>query len=438
MRNTPPYSGPQTRAALENFPFSTPAFPLGLIRAMAETKEAAAQAHASLGALDRPRADALVLACREVAEGKHDGAFVLPALQGGAGTSLHMQVNELLAARATELLGEGTHAPIHPLDDVNRAQSTNDVNPSALRIAALRLLATLDQALGGFAESLEERAHAFRDVPKLARTHLQDAIPTTLGAEFAAYASVMRRDRARLSAFAPTLLELTLGGTATGSGVNVPPGYVEAVYRELATITGLAVHPGENLTALTGSQTDFLALSGLLVCVAVDASKIASDLRLMSSGPQGGLGELRLPPLQAGSTIMPGKANPVLLEVLNQASYLVSGNHTAIELAVRAGQLELNVMWPVIADRLLNSLQILTEVLPQVADRCIAHITANEDRCRKLLEHSTAYATLLAPRLGYDVVAELVKTMVADGSTLRELVLSRGLLTEREFEELIR
>lgn len=435
MTTPPLHDGPQTRAARANFPFSSPPFPLALVRAMAEIKEAAARAHGAIGTLDAPRADAIARASREVVDGRHDAALTLPALQGGAGTSLHMQVNELIAARAEQLLGDGTR--VHPLDHVNRAQSTNDVNPSALRVACLRLLAQLDAAAGAFAAALEERALATRDVAKLARTHLQDAVPTTLGRELAASAACIRRDQARISAFAPTLRELTLGGTAIGTGTNVPPGFVDHVYQELSRSTGLVLQPAADLVALTGSQTDFLALSGLLVCLAVDAAKVASDLRLMASGPRGGLGEVRLPELQAGSTIMPGKVNPVLLEVVEQASYLVSGNHTAIELAVRAGQLELNVMGPVVADRLLASLLALAEVLDHAATRCIAHLEADPARCREHLERSTAYATLLVPRLGYDVVAELVHEVTTNSHTLRQLVLQRGLLTEAEFDALV-
>jgi aspartate ammonia-lyase len=433
------YFGKETAAALKNFPFSGSRSPREFIAAMAEVKEAAARAHLAGRSLDRARAGAIIRAAHEVRSGKFDDQFPISALQGGAGTSLHMNMNEVVAARAAELLAKGKRKiDVHPIDHVNRGQSTNDVNPSALKIASIRLARRVLRSTDQTIAALNRKAREFRTVRKLGRTHLQDAVPTTLGDEFAAYAALFERNRRRLADVFPYLYELNLGGTAIGTSVNAPPAFRRALYRHLVRITKLPLVPARNLASQTSSGTDFYMLSSALVALTLDASKMASDLRLLASGPSGGLGEIRLKPLQKGSSIMPGKVNPVLLEAVNQLHCIVAGNDLAIREAAHLAQLELGTMGPVIADRLLQSLTATAEVLDRLAVVCLPGIRANRERCRELLERSTAYATLLVPRLGYDAVARLVQGVQEDGKTLRELTVQRGLLSAREFDRLVK
>ena len=431
------YWGKETDAARENFPFSNGKFPMELIYAIAEIKEAATKANVALGFIDRARAKAIVAAAEEIRKGKHDKEFPLPALQGGAGTSLNMNVNEVIASRATELLlASKKKISVHPLDHVNRGQSTNDVNPSALKIASARmakkLLRTVDETVRVF----KRKAKEFNDIKKLGRTHLQDAVPVTLGAEFLSFAATVERDGRRIAEVIPYLYELNLGGTAVGTSVNAPPKFRALMYAHLSRIARLPLVPAKNLMSQTSSQTDFVMLAHAVLALAADMSKIANDLRLMASGPRGGFGEIRLASLQNGSSIMPGKVNPVLLEALNQLYFVVSGNcHTILE-ASHASQLELGVMWPTIADRLLQSLILAQEALAQANARCFATIEADKKRCRELLERSSAYAAYLIPKLGYDAVAALVKESLRRDITLRELALQKKLLTNKEFDAL--
>lgn len=432
------YIGSQTVKALANFPFSGPRVHLELIYAIVEIKKAAAGANHAIGDLPQDICDGILIACDDILSGKLDDQFSTPALQGGAGTSINMNVNEVIAGRATELLkSQGKKTAVHPNDHVNMAQSTNDVNPSALKIVCLRLGDKLIEDLSDVVRILETKAKEFTDVHKLGRTHLQDAVPVTLGEELASYAYSIDRGTVRVKQALAFFSELSLGGTAIGTCVNASPAYIDAVYKELEGITGLPLRPARNFMSQTSSQTDFCALSHALVALTIDASKIAVDLRLMASGPKGGLGEIILEELQAGSSIMPGKVNPILPETVNQLYFLVSGNNVTIEQAAHASFLELANMFPILADRLISSLKLTDEVLVQFANKCVKTIRVNRAHCRYILEHSTAYATLLTPKLGYDAVAAMVKESMMSGKTIRELVLRKKLLREEEFNDIV-
>lgn len=428
----------ETTKAHANFPFSYPPVHLELIYAISEIKEAAAQTNGQIRTLNSAVSQAIIQACREIRLGKFDAKFTLAALQGGAGTSINMNVNEVVATRAEEILAaQKTPTDVHALDDVNQAQSTNDVNPSALKIACIRLCELLNGTMDQLVASFSQKAQEVNTITKLGRTHLQDAVPTTLGAEFTAYAQTFKRAKERIELALPFLYELNLGGTAIGNGINAPPEYRKRVFGALQKITNYRLKPAPNLMSQTSSQTDFVQLSQALTALVLDASKIASDLRLLSSGPNGGFGEITLKELQSGSSIMPGKVNPVLPETVNQLYFLVSGNNLTIEHAAHAAQLELGVMFPILADRLIISLKMTHEVLAQFATACIPTISANKDKCRENLERSTAYATLLTPKLGYDAVSAVVKKANTTGKTIRQIILKERLLTQAEFDELI-
>ncbi len=430
------YYGVQTEKAMQNFPFDFRKTYREFIYTIVEIKSAAARAHAAAGELDSRRAAAIVRACEEVLKGKLDDQFVLPSFQGGMGTSNHMNVNEVVAHCATEIL-KGK-VVVHPNDHVNMSHSTNDVMPSALKITAIRFVDTLDDSLDILIAGFGKKAKQFAKIQKLGRTHMQDAVPMTLGDEFASYVETIKRRREGIREARRYLLELSLGGSAVGNSINVSPKYKSLLYRELQKVTNLPLKPAKNLMSQTASVTDFLVISQALTALCADLSKIAGDFRLLSSGPKGGFGELVLPELQAGSSIMPGKVNPVLPEALSQLYYLVSGNNLTIEKACEGAQLELGVMMPVITDRLIESLKLSAEMIEQFARKCVAGIEANKPRIKEHLERSTAYATLLNPVIGYDKAAECVKEAVATGKTLREVVLERKLLTPKEFDRATR
>jgi aspartate ammonia-lyase len=433
------YYGTQTEKAIKNFPFSFRKTPRELLYAVAEIKKATAIAHAAAGELDRVRAGAIRAACDEILRGKFDDQFVLPAFQGGMGTSNHMNVNEVVASRANEILErQGKLITVHPNDHVNMSHSTNDVMPSALKIAVIRLADALDETLDVLIIAFEKKAWKFRNIAKLGRTHMQDAVPMTLGDEFAAYAECVKRGKQRIARARTELLELNLGGSAVGNSINASPKYRKFLYRELRKVTALELQPAKNLISQTGSATDFVAISQALTCLCVDLSKIAGDFRILSSGPKGGIAEITLPELQPGSSIMPGKVNPVLPEALSQLYYLVSGNNLTIEQAAHGAQLELAVMLPVISDRLIESLKLANEMIRQFGKKCVAIVVANRKQIRELLERSTAYATLLNPVIGYDAAAAAVKESLATGKTLREVVIAKKLLREKEFDALTR
>lgn len=433
------YYGVQTEKAIKNFPFSFRKTPREFILAVVEIKKAAAVAHFKVGELDRKRKEAIVKACDEILAGKHLEQFVLPAFQGGAGTSNHMNVNEVISGVANEMLAHAGNkgSVVHPNDHVNMSHSTNDVMPSAFKISAYRLTMKLLETMGVLSESLEKKAKEFKTIVKLGRTHLQDAVPITLGSEFEAYAEYVKRGQIRIRQAAEYLLELNLGGTAVGNSINASPKYIKQLYPELQKVTKLKVKPAANFMPQTSSDSDFVFLSQSLVAFCVDMSKISNNLRWLSAEPKGGLGEISIPELQAGSSIMPGKINPVLMEAVSQMYFLVSGNNLTIQHGAEGAQLELGVMLPIMTNRLIESLKIMDELLLQFAKKCIEGIKADRSRCKELLERSTAYATLLSPKLGYDVVSDLVKEAVKTNQTIRKLVLEKKLLTNKEFDQIV-
>ena len=416
--------GVQTQRAVDNFGISGigphPAF----VWATVVVKKAAAIAHRRTGRLDAGLADAIVQAADEVLTGgRHMDQFVVDVFQAGAGTSHNMNANELLANRANELLGghRGAYAPVHPNDHVNMAQSTNDIIPTAIALAALKLLQDLYTSLDGLADAFDEKARAWDGIVKSGRTHLQDATPVRLGQEFGAYAAAIRHDAAFIRDAEIHVQELSLGGTAVGSGLNAEPEYQAEVIDIIGEITGLSVRRAENLFYSMQSMSRFAMLSGALRALAVDLSRIANDFRLLASGPRTGISELRLPALQPGSSIMPGKVNPVMAECLNMVCFHVFGNDTAIQWAAEAGQLELNVMMPCIAYNLCQAIEVLTNVTSAFDARAVRGLEVDERMLRFWLERNTMLATALAPRIGYAAAAEIAKEAVATGEGVPEV-----------------
>jgi aspartate ammonia-lyase len=429
------YYSHETKKALKNFPFSIHSVKEEFILSIVKIKRAAAEANYKAGDLSLEVKNAIIKACDEILTNKHDGQFILSSFQGGAGTAINMNINEVIASRATEILEN--KIIVHANDGVNRSQSTNDVNPSALKISSYILLKELDFALSSLIRSSELKSKEFKKVIKLGRTHLQDAIPTTLGAEFSAYTYNLKKHKDELKRASSTLLVLNLGGTAIGNSMNASPLYIKEVYIELNKITGSKFIKAKNFMSKTSSQTDFLSISQSIVSLCVDLSKIASDIRFMSSGPNGGIGEISLPELQKGSSIMPGKINPIMPEVVNQLYYLVSGNNLVIEKAAEGAQMELGVMLPIISDKLLESIKITTETIKQFDEFCISGINAHKEKCLMHLENSTAYATLLVPNLGYDIVSKIVEESIRTKRTLRDIVISGKYLSEKEFNNIV-
>ncbi|MDX8514628.1 aspartate ammonia-lyase [Mesorhizobium captivum] len=420
------YYGPQTARGIANFPISgikishLPNF----IKALAYVKMAAARANAALGDLDRQKATIICQVCEEIAAGRHHGEFPLDVFQGGAGTSANMNINEVIANRGLEIMGlpRGKYDNLHPNNDVNFAQSTNDVYPTAIRLAILLSRGALKRALEQLADELEAKAESFSDVIKLGRTQLQDAVPMTLGQEFQAFATTLREDVGRLGEIAAFFHEINLGGTAIGTGINTNPDYRVAAVAELHAISGVPFVSAENLIEACWDTGAFVLFSGMLKRTATKLSKISNDLRLLSSGPRGGLNEINLPALQPGSSIMPGKVNPVVPEVVNQVAFQIIGYDLTITLASEAGQLQLNVMEPVIAYNILHSLELLTNTVDVLRTKCVVGITANAETCRKHLEASIAVATALTPAIGYERAAMLAKEVLSSGKTIREVL----------------
>jgi aspartate ammonia-lyase len=424
------FYGIQTLRAVENFPISGLRAQPDLVTATVAIKKAAAQANAALGRLDAKIANAIVAAADDVLAGQHRDQFVVDVYQAGAGTSHNMNTNEVLANLAAERLGgaRGAYDVVHPNDHVNMSQSTNDVFPTATRLALLMASAGLIDAARDLCEALAEKARAFRDILKTGRTHLQDAVPMTLGQEFGGYASNVSRGTDDVERAREQLYELNLGATAVGTGLNAGDDYVRRVIEFLGEATKQRLRPARNHFRVTQSMGDVLAFSGAVRRLAVEVGKIASDLRLLSMGPRAGIGEIILPAVQPGSSIMPGKVNPSIPEMVNQVVFQVMGCDTTIALACEAGQLELNVMMPVIAWNGLHAVTILREALRTFTERTVHGLQADEARARELLDRSTAAATALSPYIGYAATADLAKTAVATGRSLRDLVLERGLL----------
>jgi aspartate ammonia-lyase len=416
--------GAQTARALESFRVSRLRMHPLLITAFAEIKKAAAQAHLETGKLDSGIGDAIVRAADEIIGGQWRDQFDLDVFQAGAGTSYNMNVNEVIANRALELIRgrRGDYARINPNDDVNKAQSTNDTMPTAIRITSVRLLRALVEALDDLGDAFAAKADEFADVDKSARTHLHDAVPITLGEEMGAYGLNVRRATNRMRALEDSLLEIPLGGTAVGTGVNTYPGYASLVVENLGDITRLPLREAENRIQLTQSLGDFVALSGALRGLVVELGKICNDLRLLSSGPHTGLAEIELPAVQPGSSIMPGKVNPAVAEMLNMVCFHIVGHDTAITMAGEAGQLEINVMMPYVAYALLEGLDVMAQAVRTFDESCVRVIRADRERCREFRERSVGLAALHNEELGFMGAAELAKRAVETGETIDALV----------------
>ncbi|GAB4099653.1 aspartate ammonia-lyase [Sinomonas halotolerans] len=436
------YWGVHTLRAVENFPITgQPLSTNGhLVRGLAAVKLAAARTNRELGLLDDARGEAIEAACREILAGHLVDQFVVDVIQGGAGTSSNMNANEVIANRALELLGhaKGEYTHLHPNDHVNLSQSTNDVYPTAVRVATVAGIEDLLGALARLEDAFAEKAAEFRTVVKMGRTQLQDAVPMTLGQEFGTYAITIGEDRERLREASQLIHEINLGATAIGTGLNAPPGYAEAACRHLGETTGLPLVTAVDLIEATQDMGAFVHLSGVLKRVAVKLSKICNDLRLLASGPRAGLAEISLPAVQSGSSIMPGKINPVIPEVVNQVAFEVIGNDVTITLAAEGGQLQLNAFEPVIVHSLHKSITHLTAACETLTERCVRGITANEERLRESVEQSIGLVTALNPYLGYAAATSIAQEALASGRGVAELVLERGLLTAERLEDLLR
>jgi len=433
--------GVQTLRAAENFPITgirMSHFPT-LVRALAMVKLAAARANRDLGLLEGETAGAIERACQEVIDGHWHGHFVVDMVQGGAGTSANMNANEVLANRALELLGRarGDYAGCHPNNHLNLSQSTNDVYPTAIRVATVVSLRALVTALEHLRGALAAKGEELAAVLKMGRTQLQDAVPMTLGQEFTAFAVTTAEDIARLRETARLFLEVNLGGTAIGTGINADPRYAQLAVEHLRRVTGLDLQLAENLVEATPDTGAFVMFSGVLKRVAVKLSKMCNDLRLLASGPRCGLAEINLPPMQPGSSIMPGKVNPVIPEVVNQVAFHVIGNDLTITMAAEAGQLQLNVMEPIIAFNLFESLEMLTTAVTTLTARCIRGITANAEHCRRLVEGSIGIVTAVVPALGYERASEVATEALATGVPVREIILARGYLDAATLDEVL-
>ncbi len=436
------YWGIHTLRALENFPISDQ--PIGsyadLVRALALVKQAAALANRELGLLDAPCCNAIVAACQEIAGGALHDQFVVDVIQGGAGTSTNMNANEVIANRGLELLGrnKGDYRYLHPIEHVNLSQSTNDVYPTAMRVAICfaieRLLAAMRELRAAFAAKSEE----FRNVLKMGRTQLQDAVPMTLGQEFSTYAVMLEEDEQRLSEAAKLMHEINLGATAIGTGINTDARYASLACRNLSAITGLPLVPAVNFVEATQDTGAYVQLSGVLKRIATKLSKVCNDLRLLSSGPQAGFGEINLPPRAAGSSIMPGKVNPIIPEVVNQIAYEVIGNDVTVSFAAEAGQLQLNAFEPIIAHSLFKSLQHLRAGCLTLARNCVVGITANRERLAAIVHRSVGLATALNPYIGYENATRVAQEALRTGKSVTELVLEMGLMDKAQLEAVLR
>jgi len=425
--------------AAENFPLARRRVHAGLIHAYGAVKLACVRTNRNLGYLDDAQAEPLETACHDLMEGRLDEHIIVDALQGGAGTSTNMNVNEVLANRALQILGRplGDYAAISPQDHANLHQSTNDTYPTALRVTAVRALRELEQQVASLVEAFQDQERSLAETVKIGRTQLQDAVLTTLGREMSAYAEAFARDRWRIYKCEERLRVVNLGGTAIGTGLAAPRDYIFAVVETLREITGLGLARAENLVDATQNADVFVEVSGILKACACNLLKIAGDLRLMASGPQSGLGELHLPPRQAGSSIMPSKVNPVIPEAVSQAAIAVMAHDQAITQAASLGNLELNALLPLVADALLDSLDLLQRASRVLREHCIVGIKANEERCRAHVEASTATITALVGTIGYHAAQEVAQAAQREGTSIRDVVLARGLLTAAQFDELI-
>lgn len=432
------YFGIQTLRATENFPVSGIKAPAAFINAYVLVKKAAATANEQLGCLDEKKAKTIIAACDEVLSGKLLDQFVVDVFQAGAGTSFNMNVNEVLANRALEILGEqkGNYKTVSPNDHVNMGQSTNDTFPTALHVSVLLALQPLLSALDELADAFDGLAKKYAQVLKSGRTHLQDAVPVTIGQEFAAYASAIANACAELRKRQENLLSVALGGTAVGTGANAHPKYKQVAVAELAKLAGFPLKPAANNFEALQSQRAVQTVSSGLKELALELIRIANDLRLLASGPTTGLNEVVLPPVQPGSSIMPGKVNPVMAECLDMVAFQVVGNDLAVSLAVQAGQLELNVMTPLMMFNTLFSIQVLGNYLSAFTEKCVRGITVNEKQCNQYLEKNPSLATLLSPYIGYLEAAKIAKQAQAENRSVKEVALEKGLLKKEEIEKI--
>ena len=431
--------GIQTARAVENFPISGRRPDRDFIVAHAHIKRAAAVANLKAGWLDHKLADAIVRAADAIIAGQHHDQFVVDRFQAGAGTSHNMNSNEVIANLANVALGgtKGVYSPVNPNDHVNMGQSTNDTIPTAIRLACLAKLPRLATAIEGMARTYEEIAKREAGTVKSARTHLQDAVPTTIGREFGAYAFTLRRAAAQFAAVRSLLCETGLGGSAAGTGLNTAPGYIDGVAKELAGLTGEAIRPAGDLAAAMQSMHDLQQLSNAIRAAALELTRIANDMRLLASGPRTGLGEIVLPPVQPGSSIMPGKVNPVMFEMLNQVGYQVLGQDHAIAMMTQAGQLELNVMMPALGSALFDAMDWLTNAVNAATEKNLKGLKVDRARCLHFVHTSVGLATLLNTAIGYAAAAEVAKESEKTGKPVREVVAARGLMTAEAFDRLV-
>ena len=433
------YYGVQAQRASENFQITGLHMHPAFIINMARIKKAAAITNRNALRLSPDKSDAIIRACDEIIRGKWMDQFIVDPIQGGAGTSANMNINEVIANRAGELLGgrKGAYDKVHPNDHVNMAQSTNDVIPTAGKLTVLTLMTPLIQELRRLHDALMEKSEEFDDVIKMGRTQLQDAVPMRLGQTFHGYASMIERDLLRLTDVSKEMYTVNLGGTAIGSCINTSPAYLHNIVPCLSSITGYPLLQAKDLFDATENLDGFVSVSGAVKTCAVDLSKMCNDLRLLSSGPRTGLGEIHLPAMQNGSSIMPGKVNPVIPEVVTQAAFLVAGHDLTITMAAEAGQMELNAFEPVVFYNLFESLTALTGAVSTLTDHCITGITADRERCRTLMEASAGIATALCPYIGYQKSAEIAKAALKSNRTVRELVLEEHLMTAAELEQVL-
>lgn len=433
------YYGVQSLRAAENFHITGLTMHPEIINAIAEIKKASAITNYEIGLLDKKVADAIVKACDEIVAGKLHDAFIVDPIQGGAGTSLNMNANEVIANRAIELLGgeKGDYSLVNPNDHVNCGQSTNDVFPSAGKLAVLKLLIKAQLQLERLYKALVAKAEEFDDVIKMGRTQLQDAVPIRLGQEFRAYSEAVRRDIARLEKAQDEMRCLNMGGTAVGTGINADEVYLRRIVPNLSQVSGLRLIQAFDLIDATQNLDGFVAVSGAVKTCAVNLSKMCNDLRLLSSGPRCGLGEINLPPKQNGSSIMPGKVNPVIPEVVNQVAFNIMGNDLTITMAAEAGQLELNAFEPIIFWNLTHAVEFLTYAVNTLVDNCIVGITANRERCKAMVDNSVGIITALTPHIGYEHAAVIAKEAIRTGCSVRTLILENGILDEEQLEKIL-
>lgn len=431
--------GIHTQRAVENFPMTgvkLSHFP-ELVTALAMVKSAAAEANVELGVLDPARGSTIRAVCAQIIAGQHRDHFVVDMVQGGAGTSTNMNANEVIANLGLVSLGHalGAYQHLHPNDHVNRSQSTNDVYPTAIRLAVLACCDPLTAAMARLRDAFAAKSEEFATIHKVGRTQLQDAVPMTLGSEFRSFANTIDEDIARVRQLSTLLTEVNLGGTAVGTRITAPQGYGPLAVRHLSALSGHALVPAMDLIEASSDLGAFVTFSGVLKRIAVKLSKICNDLRLLSSGPRAGIGEILLPPMQAGSSIMPGKVNPVIPEVVNQVAFQVIGNDLTVTFACEAGQLQLNAMEPIVAWKVLESMSSLTKAMEVLTDRCVTGIRADADRCTELLGNSLVLATALVPVLGYEAATRIAKTAHAEGRSIAEVAADLGGLTPEDIEK---